>query len=229
MFPAHNMNYDSIFEPVDRPIAGDRVAMGKKLLKKQLTKIADGTTILPEGVKFVQAEEGSNGYIDTWLFSITGPRGTPYEGGIFFVQVDFPNTFPFVTPTVKLKTKIFSFHAMEDNPNPKHFCTPRGQSCNRVSVILDILMAMLFKAPEQFLFEAEAPGGTPGESCFLAYNSIRYDMYLNDRDIYNRMAMEWAGLYASGKLVEQRSMYKVLFFLLLLLFFFMLLLLLLLL
>ena len=39
--------------------------------------------------------------------TLNGPPKTPYEGGKFTLQVDFPPEYPFKAPKVKFMTKIY--------------------------------------------------------------------------------------------------------------------------
>lgn len=39
--------------------------------------------------------------------SITGPPGTPYEGGKFIVDVKIPTEYPFRPPVMKFDTKVW--------------------------------------------------------------------------------------------------------------------------
>ena len=49
-----------------------------------------------------------------WQVIISGPKGTPYEGGVFKVDVKFPPTYPFAFPEVRFLTRIYHPNVKED-------------------------------------------------------------------------------------------------------------------
>ncbi|GFH15911.1 putative ubiquitin-conjugating enzyme e2 [Haematococcus lacustris] len=42
-----------------------------------------------------------------WTGIIQGPPGTPYEGGVFFLDIQFPDNYPFEPPRVKFTTPLY--------------------------------------------------------------------------------------------------------------------------
>ncbi|KAH8256708.1 hypothetical protein KR038_006238, partial [Drosophila bunnanda] len=57
-----------------------------------------------------------------WKATIEGPQGTPYEGGIFHLDILFNEEYPYLPPKVTFRTKIYHCNI-----------APTGQIC------LDIL------------------------------------------------------------------------------------------
>ena len=42
-----------------------------------------------------------------WEVLYYGPDSTPYEKGIFTIEIKFPNDYPFKPPNLRFKTRIY--------------------------------------------------------------------------------------------------------------------------
>ena len=114
-----------------------------------------------------------------WQATLMGPQDSPYEGGIFVMNIKFPGDYPFKPPKVTFETKIY-------HPN----INSSGGIC------LDILN------------EAWSPALTISK-VLLSICSLLCDpnpddplvpeiarMYKQDRDKYNRNAQLWTIQFA---------------------------------
>lgn len=72
---------------------------------KELTQDApfenDACTVQPKNDNYL-----------VWQATINGPESTPYADGLYFLDIEFPNDYPFKPPKVKFTTYIY--HANVD-------------------------------------------------------------------------------------------------------------------
>jgi len=114
-----------------------------------------------------------------WVGTIPGPDGSPYEGGVFSVEVQLPGDYPFSAPKVNFATRIYHMNISE-----------RGNIC------IDILKTNW--SPALSLFKV-----------MLSLSSLLTDpnpkdplvpsiamQYQKSRKKHDETAREWTRLYA---------------------------------
>ena len=114
-----------------------------------------------------------NNNFQIWEATIIGPSESPYAGGIFKLQINFPDKYPFKPPKVKFMTKIY-------HPN----INTHGSIC------LDILNVNWSPALTitKLLLSISSLMTDPNPHDPLVKHIA--DMYLNDREKYNLKARE---------------------------------------
>ena len=75
--------------------------MASTRLKKELDQLKKSP---PENCSAGPVNEED---IKHWKAMIIGPSGTPYENGVFYIDVVFPSDYPFKPPDMKFITKIY--------------------------------------------------------------------------------------------------------------------------
>ena len=66
----------------------------------------------------------ADGNMNTLKVDISGPAGTPYEGGLFRLIIDIPQNYPFKPPKFKFETKIYNPRVTRDSGE---FCEHIGR------------------------------------------------------------------------------------------------------
>jgi len=73
--------------------------------KKRLAK--EAKDILVDPPIGISASPVDDSDIMHWRATLLGPQGSPYEGGVFALDIQFPLTYPFSPPKIRFKTQIY--------------------------------------------------------------------------------------------------------------------------
>lgn len=108
-----------------------------------------------------------------------GPKETPYEGGIFFLNIFFPSDYPFKPPKVTFTTKIYH-------------CNVNGNG----SICLDILQSQWSPALtiSKVLLSICSLMSDPNPDDPLVPEVAK--LYKTERDKHDNTAKEWTRKYA---------------------------------
>ncbi|KAK9140781.1 hypothetical protein Scep_010462 [Stephania cephalantha] len=155
---------------------GDRVRSEVAFAKKRLNKeLVDITRDPPS-----HCSGGPVGKdILNWKGAVMGPSDSPFEGGVFFVSIQFPAKYPYIPPIVKFETRVY-------HPNIDFFG----------NINVDILK------PHKWPASLNTPNLLLSICSFLTdpnpedpFNPIA-NLYRKDRKKYDEIAKEWTRKYA---------------------------------
>jgi ubiquitin-conjugating enzyme E2 D/E len=143
-------------------------------LAKELQSIARDT----EGSN-VTATPVETGNLFHWRGSMQGPPGTPYEGGIFALDISFPPEYPSKPPKVRFVTRIYHANVSDD-----------GGIC--LDILRDQWSPVLSIA--KVLLSISSLLTDPNPDHGLRPDAVK--QLRSDRPSYDRTAKEWTAKYA---------------------------------
>ena len=148
-------------------------SLATKRLSKELEEIKNNPP--PNIFAYLK---GNNLY--KWKATIQGPPDSPYEGGMFLLDIIFPKRYPFEAPKVTFLTKVYhcnincegwvSVDILHKNWSPRF---------SPSALLLSIQSLLTDCNPEDPLVPEIAA------------------QYVNDREEYDRICREWTKKYAT--------------------------------
>mmetsp|Transcript_16498 Transcript_16498/g.17161 ORF Transcript_16498/g.17161 Transcript_16498/m.17161 type:complete len:166 (+) Transcript_16498:29-526(+) len=88
---------------------------------------------------------GDGSSVFNWLATMTGPKDSPYEGGVFDIMIDVPEEYPLKPPKCRFSTKIFhpNIHLETGEICHELFKDKWSPSCSIETVCKSILDLMI--------------------------------------------------------------------------------------
>ncbi|KAL9539496.1 Ubiquitin-conjugating enzyme E2 2 [Mucor bainieri] len=114
-----------------------------------------------------------------WVSTIAGPADSPYAGGIFFLDVHFPQEYPFKPPKVVFRTRIYHCNINSQGAICLDILKDNWSPALTISKVLLSICSLLTDAnPHDPLVGSIA------------------NEYLNNREEHDSQAREWTKRYA---------------------------------
>ena len=123
----------------------------------------------------------SNDDLFKWEATIIGPIDTVYEGGVFKLDILFPERYPFKPPKIKFRTRIYHPNINSSGGICLDILKDQWSPALTISKILLSICSLLDEPnPDDPLVPEIA------------------DEYINNRNVYNDTARTWTRLFASS-------------------------------
>jgi len=146
-----------------------------KRLQKELKEFIDQ----PNNWSKVDLANEDNLFL--WKAELSGPEKTPYEKGVFKLEIDIPTDYPFKPPKVKFLTKIYHPNVKSDGSFCTDILTTDGWSPQiKITQVLLTIKQILVEPNVDHPLEAEIA-----------------QQFKTDRNAFNKQAKEWTKKFAT--------------------------------
>lgn len=137
----------------------------------------------------VELSRSETGALQRLVGRLPGPKDTPYEGGIFYVDIELADAYPFVPPKARFITKVW-------HPN---ISSASGAIC------LDILKDQWTPALtlKTVLLSLQALLSTPQPDD--PQDAVVARQYLNNVSEFRATAKQWTEMYAHASQLVSRA------------------------
>ncbi|TQD87338.1 hypothetical protein C1H46_027074 [Malus baccata] len=116
-----------------------------------------------------------------WQATIMGPPASPYEGGVFYLEINFPDDYPFKPPRVQFKTKVYHPNISSDGTICLDTLKKNWSAALSVSKVLISICSLLTDPNPDDPLEKEIAR-----------------LYKNNRGKYEEIASIWTQMHAMG-------------------------------
>lgn len=147
----------------------------KKRIMQEMKRTIDKTIIDNCSVGLVDES-----VYDIWEAKILGPTGTIFEGGIFTLRIEFPNSYPSSPPKITMLTKMY-------HPNINDL----GQICLNILDTDWVPSLTIIKV----LISISSIMSDPNP--YDCLNPTASHVFLTDREKYNDIVKYYTYVYAS--------------------------------
>jgi ubiquitin-conjugating enzyme E2 D len=121
-----------------------------------------------------------NSDIYKWEATVIGPSDSPYSGGIFKLEINFPTNYPFKPPKVKFITKIYHPNINSSGGICLDILKDNWSPALTISKVLLSICSLL-----------DDPNPDDPLVMDIAHK------YVNNRVLYDCIAREWTNRYAN--------------------------------
>ena len=113
-----------------------------------------------------------------WQATLMGPKDSPYENGVFFLDINFPADYPYKAPRVTFSTKIYHPNINQGNICLDILKNNWSASLTISKVLLSVCSLLSDPNPDDPLDSEVA------------------NMYKNNQEQFKNTAREWTLTYA---------------------------------
>ena len=136
--------------------------------------------LIRQPLAYVSAGPDDESDLTRWSATIAGPKGTPYEGGVFQLKITVPPEYPYKPPHCRFRTKVYHCNVASSGAICLDILKDQWSPVLTISKVL-ISIVSLLDDPE------------PGDPLVPEIA----DLYLRDRASHDAQAREWTQVYAS--------------------------------
>jgi len=159
--------------------------------KRIAKELADLTTSPLPGVDVSLVNESS---LYQWKVQMKGPEDSPYEAGIFTIDLVLPTQYPFKPPTLSFRTKVY--HPNITNDDKGSMClgmlkSDEWKPSSKISAVLEFARQLLKEPMPDDAIEGRIA-----------------EQYKNDPRSFEKEAREYVKRYAMGSEDEKKKLGK---------------------